>query len=132
MSRAEITKRRIAKIKADGYKTEKAYRKTPKGFLVSTWHNMTGRVSGHTKAKDHLYKGLSICEKEQFYDFSWRNSDFTDLYIQWVISGFEKKYTPSIDRIDPKLGYVLGNMRWLTLSENSRTGAVSRWQRQSA
>lgn len=128
MSRIEIVKRRIAKIKAGGYKKEKAYRKTVKGFLVGTYNNMQGRVRGNTKKKDHLYKGLDILDRESFYSFSIKNEDFIDLFIQWILSAYETKFTPSIDRIDPSNGYTIENIRWLTLSENSKLGAKVRWR----
>lgn len=47
---------------------------------------------------------------------------FISLYRIWQDSGFERKLTPSIDRIDSSKGYTLDNIQWLTLSNNCRKG----------
>jgi hypothetical protein len=39
-----------------------------------------------------------------------------------VSSGYDRKLTPTVDRINTELGYEIHNMRWLTHSENSRLG----------
>lgn len=55
-----------------------------------------------------------------------KEESFDKLYDDWVSSGFDKKLSPSIDRVDTSKGYTLDNMRWLTHSENSSIGAKSR------
>ena len=54
-----------------------------------------------------------------------KEESFDKLYDDWVSSGFDKKLSPSIDRVDTSKGYTLDNMRWLTHSENSSIGARS-------
>jgi hypothetical protein len=100
------------------------YHKTKKGKLMLTYNNMTRRVTGYVKP--HLYKGLDICSRDVFYDWSLDNESFNYLYIDWVDSGFKRALSPSIDRIDTNKGYVSGNIQWITLSENSKKGAISR------
>jgi len=68
----------------------------------------------------HLYKGLPICSKQEFYKFSLNDPNFIRLWASWVYIGYESRLTPSINRIDPKQGYELDNMEWLTWSENSK------------
>lgn len=46
--------------------------------------------------------------------------DFDRLYAEWEKSGFTRKLTPSIDRVDNKKGYEAENMRWITVTENSK------------
>jgi hypothetical protein len=104
----------------------KKYEKTVNGFLVRTYRNMKSRVKGIQKKKAHLYKGLEILSKDEFYDWSRSSNRFKALYERWKLSDYRRTLTPSIDRINPKQGYTLGNMRWLTHSENSRLGAISR------
>jgi hypothetical protein len=49
------------------------------------------------------------------------------LFANWEANEYVLKLTPSIDRKDSKIGYAISNMRWLTQQENSRLGAVSRY-----
>jgi hypothetical protein len=104
----------------------KKYEKTKQGKLVRTYRNMQIRVWGMLEAKAHLYEGLPLLDRGDFYSWSLNNQSFNDLFDCWVVSGYSRKLSPSIDRINSSLGYVLENMRWLTHSENSRLGAMSR------
>lgn len=97
----------------------KVYEKTIKGKLVRTYRNMTSRVKGILKNKRHLYLGLDILEKEIFYEWSLNNVDYNRLFNDWVLSGYEIKLSPSIDRKDASKGYLLDNIRWVTFEFNS-------------
>lgn len=98
----------------------KTYEKTPKGYLMRSYRNMLNRVNG--LVKPHLYKGKEILSKEQFYNWAWGNKDFWRLYRQWVKSGYERKLSPSVNRIDSEKGYTINNMEWLSHSVNSSLG----------
>lgn len=100
------------------------YWKTRKGKLMMTYNNMNRRVRGYVKS--HLYEGLDLLSRDDFYRFSLCGESYHKLYEDWVSSDYERRLSPSIDRIDTSLGYVLGNIQWITQSENSRKGAVSR------
>lgn len=100
------------------------YWKTKKGKLMMTYNNMDRRVRGYVKS--HLYKGLDLLSRDEFYRFSLCEEAYHKLYEDWVFSGYERRLSPSIDRIDADLGYVLGNIQWITHSENSKKGAISR------
>lgn len=102
------------------------------------YRNMLSRVTGVQGAKFHLYRGKPILTKEDFYQ--WANADemFHRLFDAWVESGYDCKLAPSVDRINSSFGYEIGNMEWVTHSENSRRGAVrsieihgapSRWKK---
>lgn len=97
---------------------QKRYEKTPKGFLVRVYRNMKSRVTGVTKNKNHLYLGLEILEKDIFYSWSLDDVNFNALFVVWVENGYDRRLTPSIDRIDSKKGYTLDNVQWITFSEN--------------
>jgi len=96
----------------------KVYEKTLKGKLIRTYRNMLSRVKGILKNKEHLYKGLEILDKEDFYKWSLDNKEYEILFNQWVSSGYDLKLSPSIDRKDASKGYTLDNIRWVTFSEN--------------
>jgi len=95
------------------------YEKTKKGFLVRLYRNMKSRVVGIQKRCIHLYGGLEILPKDEFYDFALNNSEFHRLFKEWENALYERRLCPSIDRIDTKFGYTLGNIQFLTMSENS-------------
>lgn len=107
----------------------KKYEKTINGYLVRTYRNMKSRCAGIVKRKAHLYAGLEILTKEDFYSWSLRDSAFKNLLCEYKESGFDFKKAPSIDRIDPSKGYTIENIRWISHSENSRLGSVSRNRR---
>lgn len=113
--------------KLNNNKNTKKYEKTKKGFLVRCYRNMLSRVTGVTKNKNHLYLGLDILDKDKFYEYSLNNKDFNNLFLKWENSGYDRKLTPSIDRIDSNNGYLIDNIQWITFSENCKRGANSRW-----
>lgn len=86
---------------------------------MRTYRNMLSRVRGVQKRVAHIYQGLPILDKNEFYEWALNSSDYIDLWRVWVASDYDYKLTPSIDRIDPKQGYELWNMQWLTHSDNS-------------
>lgn len=110
-------------------KHTREYEKTLDGFLVRCYRNMKSRISGVQKAKYHLYKGLPIIDKDVFYSWSKQNEFFNEQYKKWVSSGYERRQTPSVDRIDSSKGYLLDNMEWVTFSENCRRGSLNKAKR---
>lgn len=114
--------------KKTGNAITKKYERTKKGKLMRTYRNMQSRVTGILKKKRHLYDGKGIITRDEFYDWSLSQSEFHRLYDEWVASGYQHRLSPSIDRIDTDLGYVPGNMRWLTHSENSSLSSYRKRQ----
>lgn len=101
------------------------YEKSEKGYLMRAYVNMRSRINGIQKSKHHLYKGKSLLTKQEFY--AWvKSSNFLDLFKIYVSSDYDMKLAPSVDRIDSGLGYEIGNIRWITHSENSSLGGINR------
>lgn len=105
---------------------DKEYEKTPNGFLMRLYRNMLSRTTGIQKTKYHLYKGKSLLSKEEFYSWGKNHPRFKELFAVYVANNYNRKYAPSVDRINPDLGYELSNMEWVTHSENSRRSSVTR------
>ncbi|HBT0444859.1 TPA: hypothetical protein MA058_003515 [Klebsiella pneumoniae] len=97
----------------------KQYEKSVKGYLVRCYRNMESRVSGVQKRKLHLYNGLFILPRKDFYDFSLKSDTYITLLNRYKESGYKPSLAPSIDRIYPWFGYHLENIRWVSHSENS-------------
>lgn len=95
----------------------KKYEKTKRGFLMRVYRNMLSRVSG-TQRRTCTHEGLDILAKEEFYKWSLNNPDFHELFDEWESADHRQNLVPSIDRIDPREGYYLMNMQWVTISEN--------------
>lgn len=117
-------KQKVYRVSNGNVETLK-YEKTKKGYLVRTYRNMLSRVTGIQKKNLYLYEGLEILNKESFYEWALQDLEYHRLFDEFTASGYIRKLSPSIDRIDTDKGYVLGNIRWLTHSENSRLGATS-------
>lgn len=113
--------------KANNNATTKKYEKTKNGFLMRTYRNMKSRVTGVQKKKAHLYLGLSLMPKLDFYEWSTSDLQFHKLFVTWKNNGYDRKLTPSIDS---SKGYERGNVRWITHSQNSFLGNKSRFSSQ--
>lgn len=112
--------------KKNGNSVTSKYERTKSGKLMRMYRNMLSRVSGVQSKKRHLYEGKEIIDKELFYKFAMESEKFHELYDGWVASGYQMKMSPSVDRIDSSLGYVIGNMEFVTHSENSRRASAAR------
>lgn len=95
------------------------WRKTKRGLITNLYGAMRGRQE-------------TLISLEELHEFADCNK-FNRLYNEWVKSGYQKQFKPSLDRISNKKGYVKGNIQWLTWAENkfksimelrSRKGAV--------
>ena len=87
---------------------------------------MKSRIEGVQKAKHHLYQGKKILPKEEFYEWAKSSPEFWKLFDDWTYHSYKRTMTPSVDRVDPKEGYVISNMEWVTHSENSRRSSEAR------
>ncbi len=95
-------------------------------FLKKLYCTMLSRTKGRSTGSVRTYLGLPILPREQFLDWACKNETFHSLYAGWVDSGHDLRFTPSVDRIDSNKGYLIDNIRWLTLSENCSLGRKER------
>lgn len=102
------------------------YEKTMKGYLMRAYRNAQSRVTGVQSKKAHLYKNLTIIPRDEFYMWSFFDPAFVSLFLAYCDSGCSMRCAPSLDRIDVSKGYEHGNIQWITHSENSRLGALSK------
>lgn len=46
-------------------------------------------------------------------------ASYSKIWNEWKDSGFETKFSPSIDRVNNNLGYEVGNIQWLSKRDNN-------------
>jgi len=107
--------------KKDGFASKckscyiKKYR-TRRGYIKNSYNNLIGRIK-YSK----FYNGIK-CDftEREFIDFMNRSKSFDHIWKRWVATGYNNKYAPTIDRVDNKKGYSLGNIQIITKCENSK------------
>ncbi len=101
------------------------YERSFEGFLRKRYWNMKRRVKGTAGPRPKgSYLGVPLMEMEDFLEWGRAHPEYARLYYSWVESGRARSLTPTVDRIKRELGYVLGNIQWLTMSDNTRKGAL--------
>lgn len=97
------------------------YRK--KTRLLRIHNHIKQRCYNPKNCKFHIYggKGVSVCK--EWHDYV--------KFKQWALAnGYQEHLT--IDRKDSDGDYTPENSQWITLAENSRKGAISRWRKYHA
>jgi hypothetical protein len=120
----------VAKVRKTRAKKEKVLRKTDKQFFVlETYRGMKSRCTNKNLDCAYIYYGKELLPKEDFLSFTIHDPQFHAVFENWVVSGYEMRLTPSINRIDPSKGYTLENIEWISFSANSTAANTSRWNR---
>jgi hypothetical protein len=94
-------------------------RLTKRGYLKAKHGQMRARTYGQNGRLNSTWMNKPVCSFEEFLEWSLKDPAFHRLFEQWQNNRLNAKLWPSIDRLDNSLGYTLGNMRWVTHSENS-------------
>lgn len=118
--------RQRQKRKSDGNAATHRYEKTKNGFLMRLYRNMQSRITGVLKSKHHLYDGKYLLPREDFVLWAMDSWQFHRLFKEWEMSGYERRLTPSVDRINPEFGYDPSNMEWVPFHENCRRGGKAK------
>lgn len=93
----------------------KRYKKTTVGYLKDLYHAMNGR--NQNKGFGHLPFSLN-----EFVDKYSKHYDFVKLFEDYKDNNFDIDLAPSIDRINPNLGYFYENMQFITWKDNKEKG----------
>lgn len=92
------------------------------GRLQTTYQKIRRRCLGIEKQQrsKESYTGLAFPEKEEFIAWAVTRNDYLESWSAWVQGDYAYRLIPTVDRIDSSQGYLLNNMQWLPLHENSR------------
>lgn len=118
--------------KVRGYhaKSMNRYRKTLRGFLDQKYTAMSERVRGKDDRCVRTSTGLPIMSRKDFLVWAYQQPELAMMFEAYRASNWEFKLCPTIDRVDYTEGYILGNIRFLTQSDNSHRnkGRPKNWR----
>jgi hypothetical protein len=115
-----INERRMKNREADIIRKKEDYRTNHKTIWNVRYHGMKTRVNGTSISHYTSSFGKDLLSKKEFFEWCEINKkEFEYIYNKWKNSNFERKLSPSVDRLDNKKGYLKDNIRWITQQENS-------------
>jgi len=84
-----------------------------KHYLYDTWRSMKQRCSDKSRVEYKYYggRGIILCDE-------WKDSVAFITYVEEALGPRPDGYT--LDRIDNNKGYIPGNVRWASMSEQNR------------
>lgn len=88
-------------------------------FLRQKYAQVKQRCTNKKRLDHKRYHDKLDIEIEDFYNRFIKDEQFNRLYIDWQESNYEYCKCPSVDRINPKLGYSIDNIQFITHSQNS-------------
>lgn len=87
---------------------------------------MKRRVEGNAPHNRGNWAGKPILSRDVFMSWAKNHPTFLHLYKQYVMTDFNRKLAPSINRINSSKGYLLDNIEWVTNSQNSGLASTVR------
>lgn len=97
--------------------------------LMSYGRTLAGKISSiysaHVRRSKTFNYPIGYSRKE-FTEYIIGNELFATLYRDWVLSGFSRLKSPSVDRIDDYKGYCFDNIQLMTWGDNKLKGELYR------
>lgn len=95
-------------------------RQTKPSFYLGTCYSEISRRCKTFDIKRPKYFGKIKCSKEEFINKFINDKTFLELYKNWQVNEFKRKFSPSIDRIDNNKDYTLDNIQFIQHNINSK------------
>lgn len=108
----EANKIKVLKKQSD-YRRERA--RSYEGKKVQMYKNIVGRINYHPSYK----RRKLLFSFDDFLFFLKKNTSYKKHFYRWKKSGYLKKYSPSVDRINNEGDYSLDNIQIISCSENA-------------
>lgn len=115
---SESEQKRLDQRKHDN-QYQKEYRHSKNGLI----NRIYGDQRSNSKKRGHEFPDYNL---EELKRWIYSQPNFDDLYQAWAESGFDKKKTPSCDRLSDYHPYSLSNLRLTTWSINDARGRADR------
>lgn len=97
----------------------KKWRHSKHGKLASIFH---AQIQRSKKNRSHINLHKVEYDFNYFFNRFIKDKKFLIIYKKWVNSNFSKYLSPSIDRINPKKGYLKNNIQITTWNINRKKG----------
>ncbi len=120
-TRKDTRENRIKRKKYYDNYDQRRYRNDILRFWKLKYSGMRRRINGLNNGS--RYVGKALLSKKKFLDWCEKTKQkFMKLYRNWVKNNYQQKFSPSIDRINNNMGYVINNLQWITQRDNSSKG----------
>lgn len=89
-------------------------------IFINRWLHIKNRCNG--VVSNGRYLNFEYLTKQEFIDWCKQDKNFSifmKIWNKWKNSNFARRHTPTIDRIDNKRGYLVDNIQWLSLRNNT-------------
>lgn len=85
-------------------------------------------MKGTQTSSPKYFIGREIMSFEAFLEWSLIDENYLRLHAEWIKAGYPENLSPSVDRHNSDIGYILGNIEWVTTDENRKRGREKFWK----
>jgi hypothetical protein len=91
-------------------------------YAKERYRDMVKRVNGKPDGggKNCPWLGMPVCDKDEFLQFALSHPEYLRLHRQWEENDFLRRFSPTVHRINRKVGYLLDNITFVVHGEKSR------------